>query len=119
MISEVLHLSVALNRLEQKIKNATITECVTYPSQRSLNTRRLIEYAKPMQLLGETINEPPPVEIAHTGPDAPTDEFKASFQEVLRLAKSGQQAWWTEKTKQSTDEHISRVQEYYETYTQK
>jgi hypothetical protein len=45
--------------------------------------------------------------------EPPTEEFKASFREVLRLAKSGQQSWWTDKLKKSTESHIERLDEYY------
>jgi hypothetical protein len=121
-----LQLSARLNQLERNIREAKLVEFEELPTDQGLATRKLIEYAKPNQLLEEMVNTELPTKFVQTESDAPehtqdvpTDEFKASFREVLRLAKSGQQAWWTEKTKQSTDAHIHRVQEYYETYTQK
>tara|TARA_B100000579_G_C22767588_1_gene822288 strand:- start:713 stop:1069 length:357 start_codon:yes stop_codon:yes gene_type:complete len=118
MISEALHLSVELDRLERKIKNTNTTELVTYPSDGALVTKRLIEYAKPNQLIRDMTNRTElgqsHIECFH----APA-ELRVSFQEVLGLAKSGQQPWWTDKTKKSTDAHIQRVCEFYEKYIKK
>jgi hypothetical protein len=120
MIGEVLHLSVQLSKLERKIKNANITELVTYPSEDYLDTKRLIECAKPNMLLGESFesSEPrkAPKEESTPTPEKTSQQVVDSFNEVLRLAKSGQQTWWTDDTKNSTDLHIQRVQKYYETH---
>ena len=104
-----LQLSVKLNELERKIKGAELVKFEKLPTDQDIAIRKLIEYAKPTQLLGETTTDPP---TEHTQ-TIPTDEFKTSFREVLRLAKSGQQSWWTDKLKTSTDSHIERLDEYY------
>jgi len=118
MISEALHLSVELNKLEHKIRNVALTELVTYPPADFLETRRLIESAKPTRLLGEPTDEVQQretLQLEHKPePKKVSSEVVVSFNEVLRLAKSGQQPWWTDETKKSTDRHIQRVQEYYE-----
>ena len=118
MISEALHLSVELDKLERKIRNVALTELVTYPSGGFLKTKRLIESAKPARLLGESVDVPQPYETPQLEqkpePKQVSSEVIVSFNEVLRLAKSGQQSWWTDETKKSTDRHIQRVQEYYE-----
>ena len=43
----------------------------------------------------------------------PVNELKRAFWEVLRLAKKGQQPWWTEKLKQDSDDAIDRLEQYY------
>ena len=120
MIGEVLHLSVQLSKLERKIKNANITELVTYPPKDYLDTKRLIECAKPSMLLGESTESSEPHKAPKEGstptPEKTSQQVVDSFNEVLRLAKSGQQTWWTDDTKKSTDLHIQRVQNYYETH---
>jgi hypothetical protein len=106
-----LQLSVRLNELERQIKDAKVAEFEKLPTEQNLATRKIIEYAKPMQLLGDemcSVNPPLPEH-----PEPSTDEFKASFREVLRLAKSGQQAWWTNRLKESTNAHIECMDEYY------
>ena len=118
MISEVLHLSVELNKLEHKIKNAKVTELISYPPDGFLETKRLIEYAKPTMLLGECVDDTKTEKTTQQEqrPKKVSSDVVDSFNEVLRLAKSGQQAWWTDETKKSTDRHIERVQKYYEKY---
>ena len=41
------------------------------------------------------------------------ENLKTSFREVLRLARGGQQSWWTEAYKESTSDHIAQVEKYY------
>ena len=116
-----LQLSVKLNELERKIKNAKVVEFEELPTEQNLATRKMIEYAKPTQILGEgVVNK-------HIGSDfddflreegletseKTSEKFKESFREVLRLAKSGQQSWWTDTLKESTDVHIECLDEYY------
>lgn len=116
-----LQLSVKLNELERRIKNAKVVEFEELPTEQNLATRKIIEYAKPTQILGET------TENRHIGSDfdgflreegletseETSEKFKESFREVLRLAKSGQQSWWTDKLKDSTNAHIECMDEYY------
>jgi hypothetical protein len=117
-----LQVSVRLNELEKRIKSAKLVEFEELPTDQDLTTRKLIEYAKPTQMLGEVVRN------KHIGSsfddfvqegglsdpaDSEDDDFKMSFREVLRLAKSGQQSWWTDKLKESTDTHIERLDEYY------
>ncbi len=42
------------------------------------------------------------------------DLTKESFKEVIRLARSGVQSWWTEKYKNSAETAISNVERYIE-----
>ena len=117
-----LQLSARLNDLEKRIKGAKLVEFEELPTDQDLATRRLIEYAKPTQMLGEGVRN------KHIGSsfddfvqegglsdpgDTEDEDFKMSFREVLRLAKSGQQSWWTDNLKESTDTHIERLDEYY------
>jgi hypothetical protein len=117
-----LQLSARLNDLEKRIKGAKLVEFEELPTDQDLATRRLIEYAKPTQMLGEGVRN------KHIGSsfddfvqegglsdpgDTEDEDFKMSFREVLRLAKAGQQAWWTEELKNSTENHIERLDEYY------
>jgi hypothetical protein len=115
-----LQLSVKLSELERRIKGAELVKFEKLPTEQDMATRKLIEYAKPNQLLEEMVNTELPTKFVQTESDAPehtqdapTDDFKASFREVLRLAKSGQQSWWTDKLKESTDAHIECLDEYY------
>jgi len=122
-----LQLSVKLNELERKIKDAEVVKFEKLPTDQDIATRKLIEYAKPARLLEEMVNIEP-VGNKHIGsnfdehlreeilletPAVPSEKFKESFREVLRLAKSGQQAWWTDELKNSTETHIERLDEYY------
>jgi len=43
----------------------------------------------------------------------PVDELKQAFWNVLKLAKGGQQPWWTDKLKQDSDEAIDIIEQYY------
>ena len=116
-----LQLSVRLNKLEEKIKNAKLVKFEKLPTEQDLATRKLIEYAKPTQILGETpenkhIGSDFDEFLHEEGPETSgktSEKFKESFREVLRLAKSGQQSWWTDKLKESTDAHIECMDEYY------
>ena len=45
--------------------------------------------------------------------EAPPDELKQAFWKVLKLAKGGQQAWWTEELKQDSDHAIDQLENYY------
>ena len=125
-----LQLSARLGELEKRIKNTKLVKLEQIPSEQSLATRKLIEYARPMKTLDEIVS-PEPTKNKHIGsnfddflceeglsePNEPkSEQFKASFQEVLRLAKSGQQAWWPEQLKSSTDAHIDTIQLHYETH---
>ena len=116
-----LQLSVKLNELERKIKSAKVVEFEELPTEQNLATRKMIEYAKPTQMLGESPQN------KHIGSDfdeflheeeletsgKASEKFKESFREVLRLAKGGQQSWWTDKLKDSTNAHIECMDEYY------
>ena len=42
-----------------------------------------------------------------------TDELKSAFKEVIRLARGGQQPWWTEDLKNKSDKCINALEEYY------
>jgi hypothetical protein len=123
-------LSSALDSLEQQIKSAKVVDIVFHPSVSDLRIRYLVENSKPTRTLSEMIDDNQPMEKKnkHIGSsfddfvqeggltepaESEDEEFKTSFREVLRLAKSGQQAWWTDKLKESTDTHISRLDEYY------
>ena len=120
-----LQLSVRLNKLEEKIKNAKLVKFEKLPTEQCLATRKIIEYAKPTQVLGELVEEIPnqtntdsdsenfDQEIVETESKKNPEQFKESFREVLRLAKSGQQSWWTDKLKDSTNAHIECLDEYY------
>ena len=41
------------------------------------------------------------------------DEVKNALWEVIRLAKKGQQPWWTESLKKSSDKSIETMEHYY------
>ena len=43
----------------------------------------------------------------------PTDGLKNAFWEVIRLAKKGQQPWWTEDLKNKSDIAIATLEKYY------
>ena len=117
-----LQLSARLNQLERNIREAKLVEFEELPTDQDLATRKLIEYAKPTRMVGEnTRNDHIGSSFddsVHGGGSPDTmetedEDFKMSFREVLRLAKSGQQSWWTDKLKESTDTHIERLDEYY------
>ena len=40
-------------------------------------------------------------------------EFKMAFWEVIRLARGGQQPWWSESLKEKSDEVMGIVENYY------
>ena len=40
-------------------------------------------------------------------------EFKMAFWEVIRLAKGGQQPWWSDELKEKSDKVIDIVENYY------
>ena len=120
-----LQLSVKLNELERRIRDAKVVKFEKLPTEQNLAIRKIIEYAKPTRTLGEMIEdaslenkrESDSDEQLHEElPEAPeekSEQFKESFREVLRLAKSGQQSWWTDKLKNSTNAHIECMDEYY------
>ena len=115
-----LKLSKALDDLEHRIKTAKVVEVQYHPSEQDLAIRKLIEYAKPMKTL-EEVTSTEPKKNKHIGSsfddflreEEISEAFKTSFREVLRLAKSGQQPWWTDKLKESTNAHIECLDEYY------
>ena len=115
-----LKLSKALDDLEHRIKTAKVVEVQYHPSEQDLAIRKLIEYAKPMKTL-EEVASTEPKKNKHIGSsfddflreEEISEDFKTSFREVLRLAKSGQQPWWTDKLKESTNAHIECLDEYY------
>lgn len=41
------------------------------------------------------------------------DEVKNALWEVIRLAKKGQQPWWSDKLKEQSDKAIDKVEQYY------
>jgi rubrerythrin len=41
------------------------------------------------------------------------NELKQAFWNVLKLAKGGQQPWWTGKLKQDSNEAIEIIEQYY------
>ena len=43
----------------------------------------------------------------------PSDELKSAFKEVIRLARGGQQPWWTADLKNKSDESIKQLEQYY------
>jgi len=110
-----LKFSKALDDLEHRIKTAKVVEVQYHQSEQDLAIRKLIEYAKPTRMLDETPTPEPivPIEPTETSTEETSEAFKTSFREVLRLAKGGQQSWWTDKLKNSTDGHIECMDEYY------
>ena len=48
-----------------------------------------------------------------------TEPLKQSFREVIRLAKSGQQSWWSDDLKRTTSHHIEQVEQYYDKHLSK
>ena len=120
-------LSSALDDLEQRIKSAKPVDIVFHPSVSDLRLRYLVENSKPSRTLDEMLSDNQSSENKHIGSDfddflheegletsrETSEKFKESFREVLRLAKSGQQSWWTEKLKESTNAHIECMDKYY------
>lgn len=43
----------------------------------------------------------------------PVDELERAFWDVLRLARGGQQPWWTDKLKQDSDKAINIIEQHY------
>lgn len=43
----------------------------------------------------------------------PSPALQDAFKEVIRLAKNGQQAWWTDNLKNTNNTYIKQVEEYY------
>lgn len=41
------------------------------------------------------------------------DDLKNAFHEVIRLARAGQQPWWTEDLKKKSDKSINKLESYY------
>ena len=75
-----LQLSVRLNKLEEKIKNAKLVKFEKLPTEQCLATRKIIEYAKPTQVLGELVEEIP----NQTNTDSVSENFD---QEIHRFCK--------------------------------
>ena len=102
-------LSSALDNLEEKIRSAKVVDIVFHPSVSDLRLRYLVENSKPSRTLEEMISDNQPTEKKNKHIGSSFDDYR----EVLRLAKSGQQSWWTEKLKESTNAHIECLDEYY------
>ena len=45
--------------------------------------------------------------------EEPSDDLKNAFKEVIRLARTGQQPWWSEELKNKSEKTINRLEEYY------
>ena len=43
----------------------------------------------------------------------PVDKLEQAFWNVLKLARGGQQSWWTDKLKEDSDESINTIEQYY------
>ena len=43
----------------------------------------------------------------------PPDELKNALWEVIRLAKKGQQPWWSDELKQKSEASINQIEQYY------
>ena len=43
----------------------------------------------------------------------PSCELKNAFKEVIRLARAGQQPWWSEELKKKSEKTINKLEEYY------
>ena len=66
------------------------------------------EYNKLKDIHKEHLEATPP----ETEENAP-DEVKNAFKEVIRLARAGQQPWWSEELKNKSEKTINKVEEYY------
>ena len=66
------------------------------------------EYDKLRAIHAEYLDAIPP-EIE----DKPSDELKSAFKEVIRLARTGQQPWWSKELKKKSEETIKKLEEYY------
>ena len=42
------------------------------------------------------------------------EDFLGSFQEVLRLARSAMQPWWSEDLKEKSEKRINKIEEFYQ-----
>ena len=66
------------------------------------------EYNKLKEIHEEALKANPP-----ETEDIPPPELQNAFKEVIRLARSGQQPWWTEDLKKKSDESINKLESYY------
>ena len=48
-----------------------------------------------------------------TREEEPASDLKNAFKEVIRLARAGQQPWWTEDLKKKSDKSINKLESYY------
>ena len=66
------------------------------------------EYDKLRAIHAEHLDAHPPEKEADT-----PDKVKNALWEVIRLAKKGQQPWWSDKLKKQSDEAIDKIEQYY------
>ena len=66
------------------------------------------EYNKLKDIHKDHLEASPP-EIEENTPD----EVKNSLWEVIRLAKKGQQPWWSDELKKQSDKSIDKIEQYY------
>jgi len=66
------------------------------------------EYNKLKDIHKDHLKANPP-EIEENAPN----EVKNALWEVIRLAKKGQQPWWSDKLKEQSDEAIDKIEQYY------
>ena len=66
------------------------------------------EYNKLKDIHKDHLEANPP-EIEENTPN----EVKNAFKEVIRLARTGQQPWWSEELKKKSDESINQLEQYY------
>jgi len=66
------------------------------------------EYDKLRAIHAEHLDAHPPEKEDHT-----PDNVKNALWEVIRLAKKGQQPWWSDKLKKQSDEAIDKIEQYY------
>jgi pyruvate-formate lyase-activating enzyme len=66
------------------------------------------EYNKLKDIHKEHLEATPPETEENT-----PDEVKNAFKEVIRLARAGQQPWWSEELKNKSEKTINKVEEYY------
>ena len=94
-------LSSALDDLEQRIKSAKSVDIVFHPSVSDLRLRYLVENSKPTRTLDEMLSDNQTelrknIQVddnKEESTDVVSEEFKISFREVLRLAKSGSETF--------------------------
>ena len=67
------------------------------------------EYDKLRAIHAEYLDSTPPETEVE-----PSYELKSVFKDVIRLARAGQQPWWTEDLKNKSDKCINALEEYYQ-----